>query len=86
VGVTHDAEDTRVIKDVKQWSAWEAEGPLREPPDFQRNLRLLEGMYELARSLRVFPPAEPLAGLETDIYIARVINVRGAAGTDRSGA
>ena len=75
-----------MIKDVKLWSAWEAEGPLREPPDFQRNLRLLEGMYELARSLRVFPPAEPLAGLETDIHMARVINVRGTAATDRSGA
>ncbi len=86
MGVAHDAEDTRVIKDIKLWSAWEAEGPLREPPDFQRNLSLLEGMYKLARSLRVFPPAEPLAGLETDIRIARVINVRGAAGTDRAGA
>ena len=86
MGVAHDAGGMRVIKDVKLWSAWEAEGPLREPADFQRNLRLLEGMFELARSLGVFPQADPLAGLDTDIHMARVINVRGAAGADRTGA
>lgn len=75
-----------MIKDVKLWSNWEANSPFRAPLDFQQNLRLLEGMYKLACSLRVFPPADPLAGLETDIHMARVINVRGAAGADRSRA
>ena len=72
-----------MIKDVDLWSAWEAEGPVREPPDFRRNLRLVEALYDLARSLGAFPPAEPLAGLETDIRMARILNVPGAAGTHR---
>lgn len=75
-----------MIKDVAAWTAWEEAGPLREAPDFQRNLRLLQSMYDLARSLGAFPPAEPLAGLETDIRMARVLNVRGAAATHRPGS
>lgn len=76
-----------MIKDIGKWTTWEESGPLREAPDFQRNLRLVQGMYELARLLGAFPPAEPLAGLETDIRVARILNhVRGAAGTDRHGA
>ena len=70
-----------MIRDAVAWRAWEEAGPLREPPDFQRNLRLLQAMYELARSLGAFPPADPLAGLETDIRMARILNVRGSAGT-----
>ena len=75
-----------MIKNVNLWSSWEAEGPLREPADFQRNLRLLESMYELACSLNCFRPADPLAGLEVDIHMARVINVRGVAEADRTRA
>jgi hypothetical protein len=68
-----------MIKDVTLWQEWEEAVPLREPPDFQRNLRLLESMYELARSLGAFPPADPLAGLDTKIRVARILNVRGSA-------
>lgn len=75
-----------MIKDAAAWTAWEEAGPLREPPDFQRNLRLLQAMYDLARSLGAFPPAEPLAGLDTDIRMARILNVRGSAATDRPGS
>lgn len=74
-----------MIKDVGAWTAWEEAGPLREPPDFHRNLRLLQAMYDLARSLGAFPSADPLAGLDTDIRMARTLNVRGSAGTDRPG-
>ena len=69
-----------MIKDAQAWRTWEAEGPLREPPDFPRNLRLFEAMYDLARSLGAFPPDDPLSGLETDIRTARILNVPGAAG------
>ena len=71
-----------MIKDVSAWRAWEEAGPLREAPDFQRNLRLVQGMYDLARLLGAFSPADLLAGLETDIRMARILNVRGAAGTN----
>ena len=75
-----------MIKDVSLWAAWEEAGPLREPPDFPRNLRLLQSMYDLARALGAFPPADLLAGLETDIRVARILSVRGSAGTHRPGA
>ena len=72
-----------MIRDVSAWEAWERSGPLREAPDFQRNLRLLEGMYQLARTLGTLPAADPLEGFETDIRVARTVNhVRGPAGTD----
>ena len=75
-----------MIKDAAFWSDWEANGPLREPADFHRNLRLLQAMYELARTLGAFPPANPLEGLDTDIRVARILNVRGVAAKDRPGA
>ena len=59
---------------------WWAEGEARyiaiEPVDFQRNLRLLDAMYEHARALGVFPLADPLEGLETDIQVAKALNVQ----------
>ena len=69
-----------MIKDVKLWTTGEAEGPLRQSLDFHSNLKLLETMYELARLLGAFAPEDPLAGLETDIRVARIHNVSGAAG------
>jgi hypothetical protein len=75
-----------MIKDRHYWEAWEAQGPLREPVNFQQNLRLFQAMYDWARKLGALPPADPLAGLETKIRVARILNhVRGPAGTDRSG-
>ncbi len=72
-----------MIKDRTYWTAWEAQGPLREPADFARNLRLLEAMLAHARSLGAFPPPDPLEGLEVRIRMARVLNVRTTTGTTR---
>ncbi|OFW41575.1 MAG: hypothetical protein A3J28_11695 [Acidobacteria bacterium RIFCSPLOWO2_12_FULL_60_22] len=63
-----------MIKDVALWEAWELEYLRNEPVDFARNLALLDAMYEWARSLGVFPPADPLEGLEVKIQMARVLN------------
>ena len=75
-----------MIKDKALWEAWEAQVLLSQPPDFRRNMRLLESMYEHARSLGVFPVADPLEGLETEIKLATVLNVRTTSGTNGSGA
>ena len=64
-----------MIKDKDFWLNWEATTILSQPPDYYQNLRLLEGMYEYARSLVVYPPADPLEGLESIIRVARVLNV-----------
>jgi hypothetical protein len=72
-----------MIKDKAFWSAWESQGPLREPLEPRRALALCDAMYEYARSLGVFPPADPLAGLATKISLARTVNVHSASRTDR---
>lgn len=67
-----------MIKDPTAWAEWEAQGPLRAPVDFRRNLRLMDAMYHLARTLGVLPPADPLDGLDDKIRLARILNhVRG---------
>jgi hypothetical protein len=65
-----------VIKDPALWGAWERETLLRQPPDFRRNLRLLEAMYEEARALGVMGVPQALEGLEARLRLARVLNVR----------
>lgn len=74
-----------MIKDVALWERWEAQAVLSQPADFQKNLRLLEAMYEHARALGAFPPADPLAGLETKIALAKALNVCSPPGKDRAG-
>lgn len=63
-----------MIKDVAFWEAWEREYIAKEPVDFARNLRLLDAMYEHARLLGAFPPADPLEGIEVKIRVARILN------------
>jgi hypothetical protein len=72
-----------MIKDRTYWTAWESQGPLREPLGHSRALALSDAMYEYARSLGVFPPADLLAGLETRISLARTVNVHSTPGTHR---
>jgi hypothetical protein len=72
-----------MIKDIAYWRHWEAQGPLRERLEPHRALALADAMYEHARSMGVFPQADPLAGLETKIAMARIINVQTTSGTDR---
>jgi hypothetical protein len=75
-----------MIKDRDFWEAWEAQYIASEPPDFRRNLQSFEAMYEYARSLGRFPPADSLDGLESRIELARVLNGRRSTGQDLRGA
>lgn len=72
-----------MIQDVKYWTAWE-DALRANPPDFRENLRLLDAMYEEAKALGLFLPADSLAGLEVKIRMARVVNVCRASRTDRT--
>ena len=73
-----------MIKDVALWEAWEREYLASEPVDIARNLALLDAMYEWARSLGVFPPTDPLEGIEVKIRMARILNhVPASSRTDR---
>lgn len=73
-----------MIKDVAFWEAWEREGPLREHLTPEQAFQLADAMYEYAKSLGLFPPADPLEGIETKIAMARALNVQSTPGTNRS--
>lgn len=57
-------------------AAFEMEQIRNTPPDFERSLRIVEGLYELARMLGALPTKNPLEGIEVDIRVARALNVR----------
>lgn len=48
-------------------------------PGFLHNLRLVDALYEEARTLGAFPLKDPLDGIEVDIRVAKALNVRTAA-------
>ena len=45
------------------------------PPDYFRNLRIFEALYEEAKALGSFPLKDPLEGIEIDIRLAKALNV-----------
>jgi hypothetical protein len=64
-----------MIRDADALRRFEDEMLRRSPqPSFLENLRLFEAMWEEARSLGIFPPSDPLDGLEGDIELARILN------------
>lgn len=73
-----------MIKDRAYWEAWEAGAPLREPPDLARALALMDDFLDYARRLGVFPPSDPLEGIQHKITLARELHVGSAAGKDRA--
>lgn len=56
-------------------AAFEAEQASRAAADLLRNLRLLDALYHEARTLGVFPLTDPLDDIETDICLARALNI-----------
>lgn len=46
----------------------------RDAPDHARNLRIAEALRAEAVALGVWPPDDPLAGLDVDLRLARVLN------------
>ena len=73
-----------MVQDRTEWTEWEARYTASQPVDFRRNLDLCEAMYEYARFLGVFPLDNPLQGLETDIRVAKALNVPTASRVDRA--
>jgi hypothetical protein len=62
-----------VIQDWEKFHLFEAEWIAGQKPDFAKNMRILDGMYELARALGKFPGPDPLEGIEKNIRIASII-------------
>ena len=61
--------------------AFEKDQMRRARPDYNQNLRILEAMHREALALGALPLKDPLDGIEVDIRLAKVINVRATAGT-----
>ena len=63
-----------MIKDAKVLAEFEANEIRKEKPDYEKALRLFEGMWKEAMLLGVIPLKDPLEGIEVDIKIARILN------------
>ena len=48
----------------------------RDAVDYRRNLEIYTALYREACSLGVLPLKDPLDGIDSDIHLARVMNVR----------
>jgi hypothetical protein len=57
----------------KLWQKFERDQAAAEVPDYHRNLRYFEALYQEAQLMSVLPGTEPLAGLEVDVRIAAVV-------------
>ena len=47
--------------------------------DYRCNLKIMEALYREACSLGIFPLKDRLDGIDSDIHLARVMNVRKTA-------
>jgi hypothetical protein len=67
-----------MIRDVQRWRAFEAAWVASRKTDYAENLRLVEGMYQLARTLGRFTADDALDGIDKDIRLASLLHrVRG---------
>jgi hypothetical protein len=73
-----------MIRDRAYWEAWEAGAPLRDAPDFERALAIMDDFLEYAHRLGVFPPSDPLEGIEHKITLARNLHAGPVAGKYRA--
>ena len=64
--------------------AFEKELMRRDPPDHQRNLRIVEALYEHARRVGALPLEDPLDGIEVEVRLGRIIKVRSDTGAPRT--
>jgi len=53
---------------------FEAEFVRSQPPDFHRNLAIVEALALEAEALGVFRRQDPLEGIETIVRVARAVN------------
>ncbi len=63
-----------MIQDVKTWHWWKAQGQRFARSSPEENMRVFWTSLEMARDARVWPPENPLEGLETDREPARKVN------------
>jgi hypothetical protein len=68
-----------MIKNSRLLDIFENSLASQNPADYRRNLQIYEALYQEARALGIFPLKDPLDGIDSDIHLARVMNVRKSA-------
>jgi len=63
-----------MIRNVKKWQDWEDAYNRAQPVDIMASLRYADAVLEHAHKMGVFPPKDPLEGLEHKLRVARIIN------------
>ncbi len=63
-----------MIRDSARWHDFENAWIAAHPPDYAENLRLLDGMYQLARTFGHFTVDDALDEIEKNIRLAAVLN------------
>ena len=58
------------------WSAFERMQVQTSKRNYYQHLKIFEALYLEAKNLGVFPLKDPLEGIEVDIHLAAVLNVR----------
>lgn len=68
-----------MIRNEEKFREWENHWISQETLNLDKKFRILDGMYREARALGLFPPENPMEGLEEKIRFVRALNVRRAA-------
>jgi hypothetical protein len=66
-----------MIKDKKIWEEFEKKLIKSSKPDYAKNVKIFNLLYEQAIELKAIPVKDPLRGIETKIRIAKFINQSG---------
>lgn len=70
-----EAAGDSMIQNPKTLRTFEREQIARTAPDPEANFRIAEALYDEAVAMGIFPPADPLEGIDVDIRIARAVNL-----------
>lgn len=63
-----------MIRDVVRWQAFESDLIAARKLGYAENLRLVDGMYDLARKLGKFTAEDALDGLDNTIQLAAALH------------
>jgi hypothetical protein len=68
-----------MIKNSRAIASFEDSLVRQSTADYRRNLKIMEALYREACSLGILPLKDRLDDIDTDIRLARVLNVRKTA-------
>jgi hypothetical protein len=64
-----------MVRNPEKLEQFELEQLRKTPVDYQRNLRIVQALYEEAQHLGTFRRKDPMEGLEHIIALAKAVNL-----------